>query len=110
MLSALWGWLVAFFFTQLFELPIYYWATKRWRIGFFASAITHPVVWFIFPLTMELGAPYWVMVALAEVFAVVAEGFWLRHHGIARAFAWSLLANATSATLGLVLRTYFGVP
>lgn len=110
MLSALWGWLVAFFFTQLFELPIYYRATKGWRVGFFASALTHPVVWFVFPLTMALGTPYWGMVALAEGFAVVAEGFWLRHHGVPRAFAWSLLANATSASLGALLRALTGVP
>lgn len=123
MLSALWGWLVAFFFTQLFELPIYWRATRSLRVGFFASALTHPVVWFVFPLLNDgldrltaplpdvLGAPpgYVAMVALAETFAVLVEAAWLRANGVPRAFAWSLGANAFSATAGLVLRALTGI-
>ncbi len=110
MLSVLGGWLVAFAFTQAFELPIYFWASRSWRVGFFASAITHPVVWFVFPVLMTVGVGYWPMVALAEAFAVGVEAWWLWHHGVRRPLLWSLLANATSAGLGLLLRASFGVP
>jgi hypothetical protein len=115
MLSALWGWLVAFFFTQLFELPIYWRATKSLRVGFFASAITHPVVWFVFPALRALFDPgfvssgYVVMVALAETFAVLVEAWWLRLNGVKRAFWWSLGANTFSATCGLLLRAATGI-
>lgn len=109
---ALWGWLVAFFFTQLFEMPIYWKATRSLRVGFFASAMTHPVVWFVFPLLMQHGVSYGAMVALAELFAVIAEAAWLRFNGLppARALLWSLGANTLSATCGFVLREFVGFP
>lgn len=116
MLSALWGWLVAFFFTQLFELPIYWKACRSLRVGFFASALTHPVVWFVFPvllgpLTPALGGgtAYVVVVLLAELFAIVTEGVWLRANAVPRPFLWSLAANVFSATAGLVLRETTGL-
>lgn len=122
MLSALKGWLVAFFFTQLFELPIYWRATRALRVpgqeggvahslrvGFLASAMTHPVVWFVFPVLMGFGVRYWVMVVAAEVFAVVAEAVWLHESGVPRAFWWSLGANAFSASCGFALRELTGI-
>jgi hypothetical protein len=111
-LSALWGWFVAFFFTQLFEMPIYWKATRSLRVGFFASAITHPVVWFVFPLLMEHGLDYVPMVVLAELFAVLVEAAWLRFNGMkaAPSLVWSLAANAFSATMGFVSRAMFGFP
>lgn len=110
MLTALWGWFVAFFFTQLFELPIYWRATRSLRVSFFASAITHPVVWFVFPVLMDHGLDYVPMVALAELFAVLVEAAWLRFHQVPRALLWSLGANAFSATCGFVLRALVGFP
>ena len=110
MLSALWGWFVAFFFTQLFEMPVYWKATRSLRVGFFASAITHPVVWFVFPLLMEHGVDYVPMVVLAELFAVLVEAWWLRFNGISKPLLWSLGANAFSASMGFVLRALFGFP
>ena len=112
MLSALWGWLVAFFFTQLFELPIYWKATGSLRVAFFASAITHPIVWFVFPLLMEQGLGYAPMVVLAEAFAVFVEALWLRWNGLppARAFLWSLGANGLSVTCGFLMRSWLGFP
>ncbi len=102
------AWLAAFVVTQLCELPVYYAATRRWSVGFFASAITHPLVWFAFPL---LPLPYWPMVACAELFAVLAEAAWLRANGLrwARALGWSLAANATSLSIGLTLRATTGL-
>lgn len=110
MLSALWGWLVAFFFTQLFEVPWYWRATKRLRVSFLASAMTHPLVWFVFPTLMTAGVSYEGMVAAAETFAVLAEAAWLRVNGVQRAFWWSLGVNAFSATLGFVMRELVGFP
>jgi len=111
-LTALWGWLVAFFFTQLFELPIYWFATRSLRVGFLASAMTHPIVWFVFPVLMEQGLSYVWMVLFAELFAVVAEAAWLHFSGISRgkALLWSLVANTFSATSGFVLRALVGFP
>jgi hypothetical protein len=106
-IAALGAWLVAFAFTQAVEVPLYLRAKASWRVAFSASALTHPVVWFVFPL-LPLG--YWPMVGLAELFAVLVEAAWLRAHGVPRALLWSFLANTTSATTGLVLRQVFGAP
>ncbi len=100
-------WLFAFVLTQAIEVPIYRRATGSLWVAFAASALTHPVVWFAFPL-LPLG--YWPMVVLAEVFAVTVEAWWLWRHRTPHPLRWSLLANACSATLGLVCRACFGVP
>ncbi len=112
MLTAVWGWLVAFFFTQLFEMPIYWKATGSLRVAFLASAMTHPVVWFVFPVLMDHGLGYGPMVALAELFAVLAEAVWLRLNGTSagKALLWSLAANAFSASCGFLMREWLGFP
>ncbi len=114
-------WLIAFAFTQLVECPVYWstmddqkWsATKKLIIAFGASAITHPFVWFGFPLlwavTGEIGG-YWGMVVAAETFAVVVEGIYLWRLGVRRALLWALVANGASVTLGLISRWLFGLP
>ena len=104
-------WVVAFVFTQLFELPLYWRATKgRLWVGFLASTFTHPVVWFVFPLLMQVGVEYWPMVAAAEVFAVLAEAAWLKVMRVERPLLWSLAANGCSFTLGMVMRELVGFP
>jgi hypothetical protein len=118
------SWLGAFLFTQAVEVPV--WApalrTDRrltpgaeawplWRcvaVGFGASAITHPIVWFLFPRYAP--GSYWVMTAQAEAFAVLVEAAYARAFGLQRALTWSLLANALSAGLGLASRSAFGWP
>lgn len=95
--------LYAFGFTQLVEAPIYARAIERpprvaWALG--ASALTHPVVWFVFPALWPGG--YWSMVLVAEAFAVGVESLYLRALGVRRALAWSLLANGASFLLGLL--------
>jgi hypothetical protein len=118
------AWLSAFLFTQAVEIPIYLLAFRldrptpegsrlrplgaRIGVAFGASAITHPFVWFAFPAL--LGDDYWLMVACAEAFAVTGEAIYFHLLGVERAFAWSLLANASSAGLGLASRTVFGWP
>lgn len=110
MTAVLRGWVVAFAFTQAFEVPLYLRATGSWRVAFFASALTHPVVWFLFPALMDAGVGYWPMVAAAEVFAVTGETAWLHYNGVPRALLWSFIANTASAVGGLLLRQAFGVP
>jgi hypothetical protein len=90
-------------------------------IAFGASAITHPVVWFVIPRAWEalylalvgwsavfqVRSPmmrYASMVVMAESFAVIVEGIYLRRFHVKRAFAWSLLANGASVTLGFISR------
>lgn len=102
------AWLVAFALTQLIEMPVYRVGAKSWRIGFFASALTHPVVWFVFPQLMSVGMPYWGMVFAAEVFAVLGEALWLRANQVRHPLLWSFLANALSFSIGLALRELTG--
>lgn len=113
------AWLAAFVFTQIVELPIYLVAIARSRgttsfprdavVAFGASAITHPIVWFVFPALFPARA-YVAMIASAEVFAVVVEAAWLRAFGVRRALAWSIVANGTSFGLGMLSRALFGMP
>ncbi|MDP3155847.1 MAG: hypothetical protein Q8N23_24460 [Archangium sp.] len=109
-MKELWGWLVAFFFTQLFEMPIYWKASGSLRVAFFASAMTHPIVWFVFPMLMDHGVEYWPMVLLAETFAVLGEASWLRFNGVPRPLLWSFVANSCSVGCGFALRELIGFP
>ena len=78
-------------------------------VGFGASAITHPVVWFVIPGLPASG--FAERVARAEVFAVVVEGLYLfawRAYDLRRALLISLGINAVSASLGLLAARLFG--
>jgi hypothetical protein len=122
MSPAIAAWLSAFLFTQAVEIPIYARAMRPWpralglklAIAFGASAVTHPVVWFVIPTLRAWSPyPYEEMVVRAETFAVVIEGLYLYAVGaftLRRAMLWSLLANASSASLGLLCRELFGWP
>src|SRR5262249_7561235 len=80
------AWLSAFAFTQAVEVPIYIFGlgidgaedatvARRAAIGFGASALTHPIVWFVIPGLLPW-ASYWSMVAVAETFAVLVEALY----------------------------------
>ena len=107
------GWLSAFAFTQLVEVPLYTVALRRrrgaglWALG--ASALSHPVVWFLLP-RLPWGGRYWLYVGVAEAFAVGAEALYLRALGVGRPLGWALLANGASAGLGLAARARWGWP
>lgn len=101
-------WLWAFVFTELVETGIYVQALgdrprrERLAIGLAASAITHPIVWYVIPdVAASFGIAWWPTVGIAETFAVVVEAGWLWAFGVRRAFLWSLAANMTSFSLGL---------
>lgn len=102
------GWLVAFVLTQALEMPIYLRVSRSLRVAFFASAMTHPIVWFVFPV-LAAWLPWTAVVLLAEAFAVVVEAWWLKANGVERALFWSLVTNAFSATCGEVLRELTGL-
>jgi hypothetical protein len=118
---------LAFALTQLVEVPIFAPALRGGRdprsprpllarvaIAFGASALTHPVVWFVMPLVavailtaaarvgIAVGAAGGALVygALAEGFAVLVEAAYLRAFGVRRALLWSLGANTASVVVG----------
>lgn len=111
-------WLIAFAFTQTVEAPIYVLAAgnartrrERWAIALAASAITHPLVWYVIPeLCIELHPALtgWWTVLVSELFAVAVEALWLGAFRIQHALFFALLANVTSFTLGLFLYTFLG--
>lgn len=102
-------WWTAFLLTQAIEMPVYALAMRgtplswAWRasVAFGASALTHPVVWFVLPGLFEPSLGWWGYVLVAETFAVVAEALYLRAFAIPRPWAWALAANGLSATIGL---------
>lgn len=112
------SWVRAFLLTQLVEMGVYARATperplrERLAIAFGASAITHPIVWFVIPELVRAWQPtgdwqrdWWIAVAIAEAWAVTGEAIWLSLFGrrVHVAFAWALGANAASFTIGLFL-------
>lgn len=100
-------WLKAFCLTQLIEVPIYAIALKkRWILGFGASMLTHPIVWFVIPFLWDWKA-YSHFLIVAEGFAVVAEFFYLHLLKVPKPWLWSLIANAASAGFGLFFSRYF---
>ncbi len=102
-------WLFAFSITQAVEVPIY-WIAHRAPLrvvkAFGASAITHPVLWLVFPLFME--PSYWRAAALAELGVVVVEAFYTRAFAVRHAWAWSLGANAASCAVGFAIYRALG--
>jgi hypothetical protein len=125
------AWFHAFLFTQVVECPIYFFALRRAQpskrvrvaIAFGASALTHPIVWFVIPPVIYKSAPMlhgwalfgtsaaWVLMAVvAETFAVAAEAYYLAQFKVLRPWRWALAANAASVVLGLLSRSLFGAP
>ena len=110
-LAWLGSWLGAFALTQVVEMGVYANTPgpprplrERLAIAFGASAITHPIVWFVItPLYLPLELDWWTLVTVAEIFAFVTEGLWMAafSHRLSYAFGASLLANGLSFTIGL---------
>jgi hypothetical protein len=102
------NWLVALLLTEAVEVPIYGIALGRWpwmarlALASGASLLTHPLLW------MYVGAAhpdcYWQAVTVAETWAVLTEGVYLAALQTRCALPWSLLANAASFALGLIVQ------
>lgn len=105
------AWLTAFVFTQLVEVPIYSVGLRcNLLLAFGASALTHPVVWFVI-FNPSFEATHLTKVVIAELFAWLAEAaYFALRFGKWRALAWSLVANAASFGAGLLSRSMFGSP
>jgi hypothetical protein len=104
------SWFFAFAFTQIVEIPIY---RRFFRCSvlraFGATALTHPVVWFvIFP---RWDASYLVKSVGAEVFAWWMEAaYFAWTAGFRNAITGAFVANCASVGLGLLSRYLFGAP
>jgi hypothetical protein len=104
------AWFWAFLFTQMVEVPIY---SVSLRVGLLpalgASAITHPLLWFvIFP---HLALPYGWRLVVGEVFAFGVEAaYFSLLFRRRRAWLWSAVANAASFGTGMLSRSLFGMP
>lgn len=120
-------WFWAFLFTQIVEVPIYMRGLRaRFHEALGASSLTHPIVWFVIPqagdwfylhvleqrfsIWLTASTRYAIMVAFAEVFAVVAEALYFRVIGLEKPWRWSLIANMASFGLGMLSRYYLGFP
>jgi len=104
------AWAIAFLFTQMVEVPIY---CVGLRVGllaaFGASAITHPLLWFVFFPYVHLSYVWQIIVGEALVFLIEAAyfAFVFRRR---RALLWSAIANAASFSAGMLSRSLFGIP
>lgn len=104
------AWLIAFIFTEVVEVPIY---ARGLRVGlpaaFGASALTHPLLWFVFFPLVDLSYVGKLVIGEVSVFLVEAAyfAFLFRRK---RALLWSGLANGASLGLGMLSRWLFGVP
>jgi hypothetical protein len=108
------AWLAAFLVTQAVEAPVYmrgYGATLG--PAFTASAITHPIVWFVIfgPIGLEVETTYLHRLLFAESFAWLVEAGFL-HVTVRKphALAWAFAANAASVAVGALSRACFGFP
>lgn len=103
------AWARAFFVTVAIELAIAPWLldrqpwTRRAGAVVLANLASHPIVWLVIP-ELGLGWPLWLIVA--ELWAVVVEAtlYVLVFRGRRQAVLASLVANAASLAVGLVLR------
>jgi hypothetical protein len=104
----LFQWLCAFGLTQAVEIPIYWRAHSRQKLvrAFLASALTHPIVWWVIPKVWVGG--YWHMVLFSEAFAVIGEAIYLSLLDVKDAWLWSLCANGASCGIGFLIYAAFG--
>jgi hypothetical protein len=105
-------WFPAFALTVAVEVPLVVVLTKdsrrawlmRTGVSLFAQLMTHPIVWFVFPMipgmtryrTLTL-AELWAWLAEAALYAVTAVS-----PSVLRAVAVSALANGASLAIGFV--------
>ena len=108
------AWLRAFVLTELVEAPIYRFGYRAsLPAALAASAITHPIVWFVFfgPFAPFEGLSYLPRVVMAETFAWLVEAGWLSATtGRPRALGWSAIANLASIAVGTLTRALFEFP
>lgn len=105
------AWALAFLITQAIEVPVYALGLRRrgWGLamllGAGASALSHPLVWFVIQPVMEGRTTFAAFVVVAELFAWTSEAVYLRLADVSwrRSAVLALIANAASVTLGWFL-------
>jgi len=118
--------LLAFTLTQIVEIPLYTTALGiRRSVAFGASAITHPIVWWVMPALwrlvyvsylrgLSLGETGYFLGygVMAEGFAVLSEAAYFRFWGLTgrQSLVWATVANAVSSLLGWARRAATGWP
>jgi hypothetical protein len=120
-------WAFAFTLTQVIEIPVYMRGARVSAIvAGGASALTHPVVWFVMPPLADaiytsmarqgmrvVSNPTFRLLGFAllcEGFALGAEALYLSLFKVRRALLWSLVANLASASAGYLSWLLFGFP
>lgn len=109
-------WPIAFALTQVLEMPVYWWGTRsselsvgqRLAAGFGASALTHPILWFVLYPTLAGPLGYWTFFVVGEALVVIVEALYLRAFGVRRPGLLALGANAFSAGVGLWVAPLLG--
>lgn len=105
-------WVVAFAFTEIIEVPIY---RRMLGSGFLealgASAVTHPLLWFVFVPAVRGHLTYVQYAVIGELLVVLVEaGYFALLFKRKRALLGSLAANGASYFLGLAAHALFGWP
>ena len=108
------SWFEAFILTQLFEISV---GLCIWREGprsrrilgiFYASALTHLCVWFLFyPLYLQKHYSYEVFLLCAECYAYGVEIIWYKLIKAKSPILLSCAANSTSFVAGLIIHALF---
>jgi len=105
-------WFPAFALTVAVEVPLVVALTRQskraWErragVSLFAQLMTHPIVWFVFP--MIPGMTRYTTLALSELWAWLAESalyaVTLVSPSVLRAVAVSALANGASLAIGFI--------
>jgi hypothetical protein len=104
------AWLVAFVFTQMVEIPIYVTGLRVSLLAAFgASAITHPLLWFVIHPHLQL--PYvWQLVVGESVVYLIETAYFAVLFRRRRAWLWAALANGASLATGMLSRWLIGIP
>ena len=107
-------WPIAFLLTQLTEITIglFLWKEISKRKAalyiFCASAITHPIVWFVIPqIADEQQWSYHTYVLVAETYAYGVEILWYYILKAPRPILLSCAANTGSFLLGVLIHSIF---
>ena len=111
-------WLTAFLLTQLLESPLYYRAlsraevlgrrpelgalpylrSRRMVLALTPSALTHPLLWLVWPaLIRPFELPWYAHTLFGEGVVWGAEGLFLWALGVSHPWRWSAAANLLSA-------------